>query len=42
MNSWPFVIAAYALVLGSTAILVISSLAAMRKAEREVEELKRR
>ena len=41
MNSWPFVIAAYALVLGATAILVIASLAAMRKAERDVEELKR-
>ncbi|WP_265529563.1 heme exporter protein CcmD [Sphingomicrobium marinum] len=42
MNSWPFVIAAYALVLGATAILVIASLGAMRRAERDVEELKRR
>ena len=42
MNSWPYVIAAYALVLGSTAILVLASLSAMRKAERAVEEVKRR
>lgn len=42
MNSWPFVIAAYSLVLGATAILVLASLSAMRKAERAVEELKRK
>lgn len=42
MNSWPFVIAAYALVLGATAILVFASLGAMRRAESDVEELKRR
>lgn len=42
MTSWPFVIAAYALVLGATAVFIIVNIAAMRSAERDVEELKRR
>ena len=33
MNSWPFVIAAYALAGGGTLVLVLSSLLAMRRAE---------
>jgi hypothetical protein len=34
MNSWPFVIGAYALMLGGTAVLVALSWAAMRAAEK--------
>lgn len=34
MNPWPFVAAAYALTLGGTVILVATSWAAMRRAER--------
>lgn len=42
MNHWAFVIAAYAIVLGGTAILLLASLAAMRKAEARAEEVTRK
>ena len=42
MNHWPFVIAAYALALGSTFVLVLSSWAAMRRAESGAEAVTRR
>jgi hypothetical protein len=35
MNSWPFIIAAYALTMAGTAGLGLWSLAAMRRAEAE-------
>jgi hypothetical protein len=34
MNAWPFVIAAYAVALGATALIALASWAAMRRAER--------
>ncbi len=34
MNPWPFVAAAYALMLGGTAVLVVVSYLAMKRAER--------
>lgn len=34
MNPWPFVVAAYALTLGGTAMLLVATWAAMRRAER--------
>jgi len=34
MNPWPFVIAAYAVVLGATAWLALVTYLAMRRAER--------
>ena len=37
MNHWPFVIAAYALTLGSTAALLAISWRAMRRAEQAAE-----
>ncbi|MEQ7872848.1 hypothetical protein ABDK56_02425 [Sphingomonas sp. ASV193] len=37
MNPWPFVIAAYALVLGGTALLLVRSALAMRKAEADAD-----
>jgi hypothetical protein len=42
MSAWPFVIAAYAVGLGGTAALVAASLAAMRRAERAADALRRR
>ena len=42
MNHWAFVIAAYAIVLGGTAILLLAGLAAMRKAEARAEEVTRK
>ncbi len=42
MNPWPFVVAAYALVIAGTIVLTLASLVAMRKAERQAEELTRR
>ena len=33
MNPWPFVVAAYAIAIGLTAALLISSFASMRRAE---------
>jgi len=41
MNHWPFVIAAYAVTLSGTGGLLLWSWAAMRRAERKGEELKR-
>ncbi len=42
MNHWAFIIAAYAVVLGGTAILLLLSLQAMRKAEARAEEVTRK
>ena len=42
MNSWPFVIAAYTLTLGGTAVLVLWSWRSMRAAEALADSLKRR
>jgi hypothetical protein len=39
MNPWPFVIAAYVITLGGAAIIVGWAWAAMRRAERAVDEL---
>ena len=41
MNPWPFVIAAYAIALGGTAVLLAWSWLAMRRAETESEALGR-
>ena len=41
MNPWPFVIAAYAVALGGTALLVLWSWIAMRRAEAEAARLSR-
>lgn len=41
MNALPFVIAAYAITLATTAGLVAASLTAMRRAEREAEALRK-
>ena len=41
MNPWPFVIAAYAVALLGTAALAVASLVAMKRAEREAENLGR-
>ena len=41
MNHWPFVIAAYALTILGTAGLMLWSLAAMRRAERDAEALRK-
>ncbi len=42
MNPWPFVIAAYLFALVGTAGLFGASYFAMRKAEREAEQLRKR
>ena len=42
MNPWPFVIAAYALTLGGTALLLGWAWRSMRNAERQADSLKRR
>lgn len=42
LDPWPFVIAAYAIVIVSTAWLSLASWRAMRRAERTVEESRRR
>ena len=41
MNPWPFIVAAYALTLLGTAVLAVSSWAAMRRAEAEAAKLGR-
>ena len=41
MNPWPFVIAAYAVALLGTALLLLWSLVDMRRAEREADRLGR-
>lgn len=38
MNPWPFVTAAYAVTLASTAMVVIVSHLAMKRAERPIED----
>ncbi|WP_309612240.1 heme exporter protein CcmD [Sphingomonas sp.] len=42
MNPWPFVIAAYALMLLATAGLLVWAVSGMRRAERAADALKRR
>jgi hypothetical protein len=42
MNPWPFVIAAYAVALGATAVLLLLSFVSMRRAEAEAEKLRGR
>ncbi|MFN3725794.1 MAG: heme exporter protein CcmD [Allosphingosinicella sp.] len=42
MNPWPFVIAAYAATFVGVAGLFAQSYLAMRKAERDAEELRRK
>ena len=42
MNHWPFIIAAYGLVLGGSAALAIWAWATMRAAERFADEVTRR
>ena len=41
MNPWPFVIAAYAITLLATLALLLLSMAAMRRAEADVEAITR-
>ena len=41
MNPWPFVIAAYAVSLSVTAVLLVLSFASMRRAEAEADKLRR-
>ena len=42
MNPWPFVIAAYAVALGGTALLLAVSWISMRRAERAADVLRER
>lgn len=42
MSQWTYVAAAYAVTLGATLALLAQTLVAMRRAERAVDELKRR
>ena len=42
MNHWPFVIAAYAVALGATGLLLVLSWRSMQRAEAEVEAVIRR
>ena len=42
MNPWPFIVAAYALTLAGTLVLVGASWRAMRRAEGDAEKLGRR
>ena len=42
MNPWPFVLAAYAVTIGATVALILWSLVAMHRAERRLEEVRRR
>jgi hypothetical protein len=42
MNPWPFVAGAYAVVILSTAGLVLWAYASMRQAERAADKLKRK
>ena len=42
MNHWPYIIAAYAIVLLGTAITLAASYSAMRRSERRANELSRR
>ncbi|MDZ7589049.1 MAG: hypothetical protein U5J78_07955 [Parasphingorhabdus sp.] len=42
MNHWPYVIASYVLVIAGTAALLWQSYRAMRSAEGQAEQLKRK
>ena len=42
MNGWPFVIAAYAVAIGLTAVLVLSAFVSMRRAEAAGDALRRK
>lgn len=42
MNHWPFVFAAYAIVLMGTVAVIVTSLVSMRKAERHADQLSER
>lgn len=42
MNQWPYVIAAYGLTLVATVAIVWASLAAMRRAERDADAVRRK
>ena len=42
MNPWPFVIAAYAIAIGLTALLLFASFAAMRRAEAAADAIRRK
>lgn len=42
MNHWPFVFAAYAIVLIGTAAVIVTSYVSMRKAERKADQLSKR
>lgn len=42
MNPWPFVIAAYAVTTGFTAILIVSAFFSMRRAEAAADALRRK
>ena len=42
MSPWPFVIAAYAVALGGTAVLMLWSWRSMQAAEAQADALKRR
>ena len=39
MNYWPFIIGAYAIALGATAVLLLRSWRSMRRAERAAEDV---
>ena len=41
MSHWPFILAAYAITLAGTVGLGVASFIAMRRAERQVESLRR-
>ena len=41
MNPWPFVIAAYSVAIGLTAVLLLWAFVSMRRAEASVDALKR-
>ena len=40
MNQWAFIIAAYAVTIAATAVLLLQSLASMRTAEAEADKLR--
>jgi hypothetical protein len=40
MSHWPFILAAYGLALGGTAILLAASFIAMRRVEAKADELR--
>lgn len=42
MNPWPFVVAAYAVAIGLTAALLLSSFASMRRAEAAAKAISRK